>query len=110
MKLIYIAGAYRADTENGVFENIMKARSVAVKIARLNKDVFAVVPHLNTMFFGGVREDDYWFAGDKEMLSRCDAILLMDGWAKSSGAVAERELARELKLEVLTEDWLTRKI
>jgi hypothetical protein len=112
MKLIYVAGPYRSpDGENGVFENIMAARTVATKMAKVAKlanwggeTFFPVVPHLNTMFMGGVREDQYWLDGDMELLRRCDGVLLMNGWEKSSGAIAEKAEAERLGLPVFYEN------
>jgi len=98
MKLIYISGAYRNATENGLFENIMHAREVAVKLWQENWVV--ICPHLNTLFMGGVCEEEVWLKGDLEILSRCDGIYLLKNWRESSGAVMEKALAEELGLEI----------
>ena len=104
MKLLYIAGPYRDDTENGVFENIIAARDVATFVASIQKDWFPVTPHLNTMFMGGVREDEYWLEGDLEIIKRCDAVLLMDDWVYSKGARKEKDVAEEFGIPCFTED------
>jgi hypothetical protein len=41
---------------------------------------------------------------DVKLLAGCDAIYMLDGWRQSRGACLERELALNLKLEVLYGD------
>lgn len=103
MKLIYIAGPYRHPKEHGVFDNIMNAREAGTAIAGRGDEWFPVCPHLNSMFMGGIREDDYWLDGDLELMRRCDALLLLDGWEESSGARAEREVAEAAGIPCFTE-------
>ncbi len=101
MKVIYIAGKYRASTENGVYENIQHAREAAI---RLWKQGYAVIcPHLNTAFFGGSCPDDTWLKGDLEILGRCDAIYMLKGWQESEGATTEFIVANERNLKVMYE-------
>ena len=101
MKVIYIAGPYRSDCENGVFENIVGARRVAV---RLWQEGWAVIcPHTNSFFMGSRLGDDKFIEGDLEILSRCDAIYMLDGWRDSKGVKAELEKAKELGLEIWKE-------
>lgn len=47
----------------------------------------------------------YMRAGIRELLI-CDAILMLDGWEKSAGAVIEKELAEKLGLKVYYESEL----
>lgn len=98
MKLIYVAGPYRSDTEWGLEENIQHAERAA---RQLWKDGWAVIcPHKNTAHFGGVGDDSLWLDGDIVMLKRCDAIYMLNTWRTSKGAIAEREVAIECGLEV----------
>jgi len=92
MKIIYVAGAYRADSENGVFENIVAARAVAQKL--WHKGWAVICPHMNTAFMGSNKHDTIFLDGDLEILSRCDAILMLPGWHESIGANMEYDLAR----------------
>jgi len=87
MKVIYIAGPYRADTEHGVVENIRRAEEVAIKVWQAGH--VALCPHKNTALFGGLCPDEAWLKGDLELLRRCDGIIMVQGWEKSSGSVAE---------------------
>ena len=103
MKVIYIAGKYRADSEDGVFENIIHARREAVKLWQQNYAV--ICPHTNSMFMGSrLGGDEKFIEGDLEILSRCDAIYMLEGWRESEGAMMEYNLAVELGLELLFEE------
>lgn len=85
--LIYIAGPYRGASESDVFANIMRARTVAIQVWKAG--FTAICPHLNTMFFGGVVKDDVILESDLFILSRCDAVLVLDGWEASAGTKSE---------------------
>ena len=99
MKIAYISGAYRSkDGINGVYENIQRARTEALKWWR---DGYAVIcPHMNTAFMDGAAHDSVWLAGDLEMLRRCDIIVMLPGWEDSEGASAELDVAVECGLEI----------
>lgn len=98
MKVIYIAGPYRAGTEHGVVENIRKAEALAIKVWQAG--YVALCPHLNTRLFGGLCPDEVWLEGDKELLRRCDAVMTIPGWSCSLGACDEIGLARVMNLPV----------
>lgn len=111
VKVVYIAGPFRADSAWAVECNIRKAEEAALEIWRTGLAA-ALCPHTNTRFFQGAAPDDVWLRGTLELLRRCDAILLISGWKSSTGSVAERDLAEgELQLPVFTSlqacvDWL----
>ena len=98
LKIVYIAGPYRASTEWGVKQNIHAAELAAMHVWQLGG--VALCPHLNTAFFGGACPDETWLAGDLELLGRCDAVYAMVDWRQSKGATAEVELAESLGLPV----------
>ena len=98
LKLVYTAGPYRADTERGVVRNIRRAEAAALAIWQLG--AVAICPHMNTRLFGGAAPDEVWLRGDLQILSRCDAIFMVEGWQESSGAKHERALAERLGLLV----------
>ena len=101
MKLIYIAGPFRAASQHcpghqdmfAVQENIMAAMKLGLEVAR-TPGCFPVIPHANTMFFTGSAPDHVWLEGDIEMLRRSDALLVTSEWHRSSGARAEVEYAK----------------
>jgi len=110
MKLIYIAGPYRAESAWDIEQNIRSAEKLALECWR--RGVAVICPHTNTRFFQGAAPDDVWLKGDLEMLRRCDAVMLVAGWEQSSGAKVEVALAKELGMLVFErfyefEDWLT---
>jgi hypothetical protein len=110
MKVVYIAGPYRAGSEYQVLLNIRRAEELALRVWR--SGAACICPHKNTAFFGGAAEDDVWLKGDLEIIRRCDALVCTEGWRNSRGAVGEVELARALGIPVFEsfqeyEQWLT---
>lgn len=102
MKLVYVAGPYRARTTFGIQANIRAAAEVALKYW---KQGYAVIcPHANTAYFDGEADDEVWLNGDLEMLSRCDLVVMLPTWRRSAGAIAEHERAKELGIAVVYED------
>lgn len=104
MKICYVSGPYRAPTENGIYDNIQRARRLAVRLWSLGYAVLC--PHTNTAFMGGVVPDSRFLAGDLSFLERMgpgDIFAQVDGWENSSGAVAEHELAKVLSIPVYRE-------
>jgi len=94
--LVYVSGPYRGDVD----ENITRAAAAAIQVWEAGHA--AICPHLNTAYFDDycrLGEDDY-LRGDLEILSRCDAILMIPGWEESEGARAELEFARRQGLLV----------
>jgi hypothetical protein len=100
MKIIYVAGPYRADGWHNVWENIMAARDVARK---LWLEGWAVVcPHANSILMDGPDIPARTFLdGDIEILRRCDALFAMRGWERSEGARAEIAEAKRMGLEII---------
>ena len=98
MKVVYVAGPYRAPTEYGVLLNIQLAERLALKVWMAG--AACICPHKNTAFFGGAAHDDVWLKGDLEIIRRCDAIICMEGWEKSVGASGEVALAKQLGIPV----------
>lgn len=102
MKVVYIAGPFRGKSAWEVECNIRRAESLALVVWRMGAAV--ICPHTNTRFFDGAAPDKVWLEGDLEILRRCDAVVMVPGWARSKGATAERKLALELGLPVLESD------
>jgi len=113
MKVVYVAGPYRARAENDVLRNILRSRQVALWIWRHGG--VAISPHLNTAFMGGAALDETWLKGDLEIMRRCDGVVILPGWQSSEGTKAELAEARKIGLPVffwrphsrrLLEQWL----
>ena len=99
IKVIYIAGAFRAKTQWGIMQNVRKAEEASLELWKLG---FACIcPHTMTQHFQNECPDDVWLTGCIELLKRCDAIYLVDGWMESEGSLEEYKLARELGLVVM---------
>jgi len=94
MPVIYIAGPYRHATEWGVTRNIRAAELVAVEVWQAG--AVALCPHLNGAHLGGCVADDDILAGDRELLKRADAVLMIGSWETSEGARLEHDFAREI--------------
>jgi len=99
MKLIYIAGPYRGETDDDVYENIQRARRYAKKYWRLGYAVFC--PHLNTSFFSGVIDEQQFMLAGLKFLTMCDVLMLPPRWEISDGCVKEHRLARETNKEII---------
>jgi hypothetical protein len=109
MKVVFIAGPYRAATVRGIVENIRRAEAVAIEVWKLG--AAALCPHLCTALFDGVMPDEVWLNGALELLRRCDAVVLVHGWSYSQGTLNEITAAQGLGLPVFDDlaklnDWL----
>jgi len=104
MKLAFISGPYRSSNGKTILENVRHAEKYAIKYWRLGYAV--ICPHLNTAFFDGLAPDNIWLQGDLEILKRCDVIVMIPGWEKSSGSKQEYHLALNYGLEIIIEEVL----
>lgn len=91
--LVYVIGAYSGDVE----ENIRKAEEVSIGLIRAGYNVFT--PHKNTAGYeryedGGITRRT-WIDMDLNILSRCDAIFIMDNAKGSKGSQTEIAFAEE---------------
>ena len=91
MKIAYVAGKYRGKAPSDIYDNIAKARDVAIKLWKLG--YATICPHLNTQFMDGIVPDDSFLKGDLEIIERCDLVVVVDNWEDSEGAKAEVILA-----------------
>jgi len=104
IKLVYVAGPYRAATREAVAQNIAAARHVGRIVMQLG--MMPVMPTVNTAMmdfdFPGDTDDAFWIDGTMELMRRCDAVVMVDGWQFSQGATGELEEARRLGIPVYT--------
>ncbi len=101
-----MAGPYRANSWNGVWDNVMHSRAEARKLWMQGWAV--ICPHANSIFMDGAEgeTDGVFLKGDIEILKRCDAIYMLKGFRSSVGAVEEYNAAQKYGLEILYEDSL----
>jgi hypothetical protein len=98
MKMVYVAGPFRASTPEGIAANVRVAEALALRVWKMGHP--ALCPHLNTQNFDGLAPDSVWLDGDLYMLSKCEAIVMTHNWQQSSGATAERRFAIEHDIPV----------
>ena len=104
--LIYVSGKYSGKDKQEISENIRAARRVAILLWEQGHAV--ICPHLNTAHF---EEDcqasyDQYIQGDLQMIARCDAMAMVDGWEESKGANIEKEYAESLGIPVYVGDFI----
>lgn len=95
---LYVAGPYRAASAPAINKNISKAQLVASAAA--SRGWFPMVPHNMSIGFEQAGDEAYWLAHTMSVMERCDALVLIDGWQRSAGTVAEVARARELSIPV----------
>lgn len=104
-KLIYVAGQYSGDIEN----NIKKAEKVSIALIRNGWYVFT--PHKNTAGYEKYEDDKItyrtWMEMDLNILRRCDAVYVMQGWMDSRGAIEEIALAIMFDMPIFWEDYVS---
>lgn len=109
MKVVYLAGPFRASTAWGVEQNIRSAEERALRVAEMGAS--PLCPHTNTRFFDGTLNGEFWLAATLELMRRCDAVLVCPGWQNSAGTRGEIEEAARLGIPVfyaehVLRDWL----
>lgn len=97
MKVVYTAGPIRSKNGPwGVHLNVQQAREIAKE---LWDEGFAVVcPQTNTehMDSAGHSNVEMFLRGDKEIITRCDAVIMLPGWEESDGARKEFAFAHDI--------------
>lgn len=94
-KLVYIAGPYSANTQQEIEANITRAIGAAVWCAEHR--IFYFCPHMNSAYMDKLSPNTpvlFYYAMDEEILSRCDAVLVLPGWENSEGTLAEIEYCK----------------
>ena len=109
IKLIYVAGPYRAALPYQIQTNIHRAWRLGVEVAKLG--AMPVIPHANTAHMDGLQSDDFWLEATLQLMRRCDAVLVTPDWERSFGARGEVEEAKRLGIPVFyglstLEGWL----
>jgi len=97
IKLVYIAGPYRAETAWGIENNVRRIEDIGARVAQYG--ALPIMPHANTRFFHGAFNlpDQFWLDAYLELVRRCDAVFCRDG---SHGTNRELELADSLNIPI----------
>lgn len=101
IKLVYVAGPYRAKTPWEVEQNVRHAEDLALYINQMG--ALAISPHCMARFFDRQCTDEFWIEGFAELLRRCDAVIFLIGWEDSEGSKYEHEKAAEWGIPVFYE-------
>jgi len=96
--LVYIAGPFRGANAWEVENNIRDAESYGFKVAEIG--AVPVIPHTMYRFWDGTLTDEFWLAATLETMRRCDAVLLLPNWKRSTGSKAEKAEAIRLGMPV----------
>lgn len=105
MRLIYVAGPYRADCALKTSRNVSRAEYLAKQVTLSRPDWFPVIPHKNTELWdydAGLKNvpADYYLSGTLEIMRRCDAVLVTADYRRSVGTIAEIAEAERLGIPV----------
>jgi hypothetical protein len=100
IKLIYVAGALRGPTPLDVTRNVLAALGAGLEVARAG--AMPVVPHAGGAQLLGQLTEDFWLAGTRELLRRCDGVYVFNQrhLETSAGTRAEVAEAQQLGLPV----------
>lgn len=96
--IIYTAGPIRPKNGHTYQENLDEAKRVSHELWVMGYGV--ICPHANTNL---TDEPDYsvgWLKGDLEMISRCDALVMLPRWDESEGAIQEKKYAEKRDIPV----------
>jgi nucleoside 2-deoxyribosyltransferase len=102
MTVVYVAGPYRAPSKLGILRNIYRAWRVSRDLWR--KGFVVLCPHSNTFWMSewpNKIAPEVFLDGDLALLSRCDVVLMLEGWQNSEGAIRERDYARKHHIPVV---------
>jgi nucleoside 2-deoxyribosyltransferase len=98
MRVVYVAGPYTAPNAWVREQNIRRAEEVGFLVAE--SGAMPLIPHANTRFFDGLQTPEFWYEGTLELLRRCDAVIVVEGYEFSRGTKAEIAEADRLGLPV----------
>ena len=109
MKLVYIAGPYRAALGRSVEQNIRAARRMGIQVVAQCIGCYPVIPHMNTANFDLEEDlvmvgDQFYLDGSMALMRKCDAVLLVypDAMQDSVGTRHEVETATVRQIPVFT--------
>jgi len=98
MKVIYIAGPFRATNAWLVAENVHRAEQAAHEVVELG--AMPLTPHSIGARMDGTATAQFWISGTLELMRRCDAVLVLPGYQRSEGTLGEIAEAERLKLPI----------
>ncbi len=98
MKAVYVAGPFRAANDFEVGANIRRAEEIGLEVAKLGAS--PVIPHANTRSLHHHMPEPFMLEATLELMRRCDALILVEGWRESAGTRDEMQEAHWLGIPV----------
>lgn len=99
MEVVYLIGPYRHIDDWERLRNIDAAAMTARKLWKMG--YACICPHNNTRFFSGSDIPESLFLdGNINILKRCNAVIVMDGYKTSSGSQKEIQAAKENNITI----------
>jgi hypothetical protein len=98
VKIVYVAGRFRAANDFEVEANIRRAEALGLEVAKLGAS--PVIPHANTRSLHNHIGEAFMLEATLELMRRCDALVLVEGWQDSQGTRDEMCEAHFLGLPV----------
>ena len=102
MKVVYIAGPYRAKTPWKTSANIRAAGEVGLKYSKMG--YAAIGPQMNTAHMDGELPDQFWLDSTMALMKKCDIVVMMKNWKESEGARNEQKEAIDSCMEIVYDD------
>jgi len=100
MKIVYIAGPFRASSPWLIEQNVRSAEQAGLMVA--TRGMIPLIPHSMYRFFQESLPDTFWIPATGELLKKCDAMLLTGAWECSSGCQGEIRIADSLFIPCFT--------
>ena len=97
--LVYLASPYSHPDPTVRDERYQAVCQAVAAMLLAGQSVFSPIVYSHPLTAYGVPTDwSFWWRYDREMLSRCDrlVVLMLPGWQESVGVQAEIQLAREM--------------
>lgn len=96
--VVYVAGPFRGKDHYAIHKNVERAEALSHEVWAIG--AAAICPHTMTQHFQDSLPDEVWLKGDIELLRRCDALVLVEGYERSSGTKAEVAYALDHNIPV----------
>lgn len=104
MGLIYCASPYSHPDPEVRLARYWAAVTKAAELMKAGENIFSPIAHTHEigLILGDSVDHSFWMAQDKEILRRCDKllVLMLPGWSESKGVAEEIEFARSIGIPV----------
>ena len=90
--VVYVAGPYRADTEEEINANIREACSIGAELRKAGYTV--IIPHIESYMFEDALTEEEWLEHGISLLKRANAVYDFRNGRKSTGTEDEVTVAR----------------